>query len=138
MTYGVALQGSTVCTIGKESGTLSEFRETGDGEVLLVGLRRLDDLFSLLHAVQHVGLAILVTVGSDAKVDFARVLVSLERFSDACGTRRLENFELLRAAGREASRADGLDEGAGRYAYSVPTVCVRRESLASSSTMMFP
>jgi hypothetical protein len=38
----------------------------------------------LLHAAEHVRLALTVTVRADTKVDLAGVLVRLERLSNTC------------------------------------------------------
>ena len=122
-TYGVALQRSTVGAVSQLDGSLGKVCKTGDGEVLLVGLRSLNDLLSLLHAVEDVGLAILVAVGTDAQVDFAGVLVGLESLSDTCVTRRLENFTLLRRA-EEGLRNDAHSrERAGPRALQGLYVC---------------
>jgi hypothetical protein len=86
------LQRGAVCTVSQLDGGLGELGQTSNGEVLLVGLRRLDDVFSLLHSVEHVGLAVLIAVGANTQINFAGILVGLEGLGNTCVTRRLENF----------------------------------------------
>ena len=84
------MQRRAFSTASQLHGGLSEFGKTGDGEVLLVGPRVLNDLFRLLHAGEDIWLPILVPVGPDTQVDFAGILVGLEGLSDTYITRRSE------------------------------------------------
>ena len=79
--YRIVLQGSTVSTVGKESGTLSEFGQTSDWEILLVGVRVRNELLCLLDRVEDVWLAIVVAVSTNTKIDLAWILVGFECLS---------------------------------------------------------
>jgi len=102
-TYGAILEGCAVWAIRQQSSVLGEIGETSDWQVFLVRVGCTDNLVGLkrdtlnigkrsekcnnaylLHAGQDVGLAVLISVCTDAEVDLPRVLVSLESFGDAC------------------------------------------------------
>ena len=81
---------------------MNEFRKTSNPKVFLVRVLRVDDFFCLrirsqwwkrrsgskatylLDSLQYVWLAVLVTVRAHSKVDFARILVSLECLGNSC------------------------------------------------------
>lgn len=81
-TNRVLLQGNTICAICKLRCCLGEVGQTSDRKVLLVGVRLGKKLLCLLDSAENVGLAIVVTVSTNTKVDFARVLIRLECLSD--------------------------------------------------------
>ena len=81
-TYGVSVQRCALSTICKLDSSLGEVSETSDGKVLVVWVRVPDNFLGLLDGTEHVWLAILVTVSTDAQVDLARILVGLEGFGN--------------------------------------------------------
>ena len=78
MTYSVVLQGCAVFAVSKPDSSLVEFRQTTNGQVLLVGVRSAEDLLCLLDTGEDVRLSILIAVSTNTKVDLARILVGLE------------------------------------------------------------
>ena len=82
MTYSVVLQGCAVFTVSKPDSSLVEFRQTTNGQVLLVGVRSAEDLLCLLDTGENVRLSILIAVSTNTKVDLARILVGLEGLSN--------------------------------------------------------
>jgi hypothetical protein len=79
---GDAVQGGAVGAVGQLSGGGRELRNTSDAGVLLVQLGLDDLLLSLTNGREHVGLASIVTVGTDTQVDLLVELVGLEGFSN--------------------------------------------------------
>jgi hypothetical protein len=49
--------------------------QTNDGQVLMVELLLKDSLLSLPNALEHKRLAVVITVGTDSKVDFSWIFV---------------------------------------------------------------
>ena len=82
MTYSVVLQGCAVFAVSKPDSSLVEFRQTTDGQVLLVGVGSAEDLLGLLDTGENVRLSILIAVSTNTKVDLARILVGLESLSN--------------------------------------------------------
>lgn len=81
-THGVSVQGGTLSTVRELDSSLGEVGETSDGEVLLVRAGVPDNFLCLLDGIEHVWLAVLVTVGTDTQVNLARILVGLEGFGN--------------------------------------------------------
>ena len=92
-THSALLQRDAVRTVRELRRRLGELGETSDGEVLLVRVLLDEELLRLLHRVQDVRLAVLVTVRADTEVDLARVLVGLECLSDTWYTGKMPPSE---------------------------------------------
>lgn len=69
------LEGLGVLAVRELQRQVHEVLHAGDAGVLLVLAGGHDALLGLLHGRQHVRLAVVVTVGADAKRDLARVRV---------------------------------------------------------------
>lgn len=76
------VDGSAVGTVGEERGGLGEVGDTGDASVLLVEVLLDDLLLGLSDGGQHVGLALVITVGTDTEVDLLGVGILLEGLGD--------------------------------------------------------
>ena len=92
-THSALLQRDAVRTVRELRRRLGELGETSDREVLLVRVLLDEELLRLLHRVQDVRLAVLVTVCADTKIDLARVLVRLECLSDTWYTGKMPPSE---------------------------------------------
>ena len=102
----VLLDDLGVLTVGEGGGELVELWETIDGRILVVHLAG-DHLLSLEDAGENDGLAVVVSVGTDAEGDLSGVLIGLELLVEAQNGIRgsLRNLELKRDQNRVRERA---------------------------------
>ena len=83
VTYKLILDDLGVVAEQQADGGLAELGHAGDLRVLLVQVFGGEQLLGTLHALEHVRLAVVVTVGAHAEVDLLRVGVALEGVSHA-------------------------------------------------------
>ena len=102
----VLLDDLGVLTVGEGDGELVELWETIDGRILVVHLAG-DHLLSLEDAGENDGLAVVVSVGTDAEGDLSGVLIGLELLVETQNGIRgsLRNLELKRDQNRVRERA---------------------------------
>lgn len=105
-------KGARVSTVGELEGEVDEGLETGDTEVLLVDLVVEKLLLSSTNGGENPGLAVVVTVSTNAKAYLARVLVVVEHLRET-------KDRVGRAHGHIGPRAQGTGsrrDGGGRAA----------------------
>ena len=76
------MEGRAVRAVGEFDCGLGKVRETSNGKVFLVRVGGSNNVLCLLYAVEDIRLAVLIAVGTNTKVDLARILVGLESLSN--------------------------------------------------------
>jgi hypothetical protein len=79
---GELVEDGRVVSVGKLGGSLREAGHTGDASVLLVGLALDNALLGLADGGEDVGLARVIAVGTNAKIDLLAVGVGFESLGD--------------------------------------------------------